>query len=422
MNLRPHVGPVEAMAGANYSDLEGEFESDPKAVYMLAGLLALNCFLSVFGNALILYTFIREKPLGPPLRTILCHLAVTNLVIAGIGEPMVVISGFNLKWVFGEMGRKIEAYTVTASGLMAMSLLAFVSIERYLRVTPGQRFRITEATSVRFCTIMWTYNIVYASLPFYGIAAWRGEGIGISNSLSWNTDNTSDVVYVMIMMATGYFIPLLIITFCYNRILHFVKQAVDVYEEHDKVGINIPPEGMTMETQMSKTNASQTGIGTASGNESSLINANEEASRGRDNSKAPQTSNVESTEGGGGTSAVGGGGGISKTSNSADPNDEPRSRIKAAEKKISNVVAIIIVSFFVSWTPYTIVNLLVTFDRADFFAKGITATIPAMLAKTSTVWSPIIYCFMNGEVRTANLRTIAHLKRRIRILYFGGRI
>ena len=24
------------------------------------------------------------------------------------------------------------------------------------------------------------------------------------------------------------------------RILHFVKQAVDVYEEHDKIGINIP--------------------------------------------------------------------------------------------------------------------------------------------------------------------------------------
>ena len=40
---------------------------------------------------------------------------------------------FSVRWVFGEMGRKIEAYTVTASGLMAMSLLAFVSIERYLR-------------------------------------------------------------------------------------------------------------------------------------------------------------------------------------------------------------------------------------------------------------------------------------------------
>jgi len=217
-----------------------------------------------------------------------------------------------------------------------------------------------------------------------------------------------------------------------------VKQAVDVYEEHDKIGINIPPEGMTMETQMSKTNASQTGVTNASGGESSLINANEEASRG--NSKAPQTSGVESTEGGGGTSAGGGGQGISK--NSTDTNEEPRSRIKgdgyqilsqestkdkkstirAAEKKISNVVAIIIISFFVSWTPYTIVNLLVTFDRADFFSEGITATIPAILAKTSTVWSPIIYCFMNGEVRTANLRTIAHLKRRIRILYFGGRI
>ena len=37
--------------------------------------------------------------------------------------------------------------------------------------------------------------------------------------------------------------------------------------------------------------------------------------------------------------------------------------LQAAEKKISNVVAIIIVSFFISWTPYAIVNLLVPFDK-----------------------------------------------------------
>ena len=52
----------------------------------------------------------------------------------------------------------------------------------------------------------------------------------------------------------------------------------------------------------------------------------EEASRG--NSKAPQTSGVESTEGGGGTSAGGGGGGQGISKNSTDPNEEPRSRIK----------------------------------------------------------------------------------------------
>ena len=44
------------------------------------------------------------------------------------------------------------------------------------RVTPGQKFIITQRTSVRFCTVMWIYNVVYASLPFYGIAEWRGEG------------------------------------------------------------------------------------------------------------------------------------------------------------------------------------------------------------------------------------------------------
>nr|AFK83789.1 opsin 2 [Mnemiopsis leidyi] len=393
---------------------EPTVDSDPKAVYILTSLLCMNCIFSLVGNMLVIYTFLRERPLGAPLRTILCHLAITNLMIAGIGEPMVVISGFNLRWVFGEMGRKIEAYTVTASGLMAMSLLAFVSIERYLRVTPGQKFLIRQTTSVRVCTLMWIYNVIYASLPFYGIAAWRGEGIGISNSLSWDTNNKIDVAYVMVMMATGYFIPLAVITFCYNRILHFVKQAVDVYDEVERLGHNIPADGMTMETQLSKTHASTAGPGVSVTGESSLLNAGDQEGPSRGGTSktgdtvTPEVSVDTTTK--------------KQTSTVKDSSEEPGNRIKAAEKKISNVVAIIIVSFFISWTPYTIVNLLVTFDKADYLASGINATIPAFLAKTSTVWSPIIYCFMNGEVRNANLRTIDHIKRRIRILYFGGRL
>ena len=47
---------------------------------------------------LVLVAFIREKPLGEPLRVILGNLAVSNIVIAGIGEPMVCISGFSGKY------------------------------------------------------------------------------------------------------------------------------------------------------------------------------------------------------------------------------------------------------------------------------------------------------------------------------------
>ena len=45
------------------------------------------------------------------------------------------------QWMFGDMGRKFEAYVVTACGLVAMSLLGFISIERLLRLLIGARTR-----------------------------------------------------------------------------------------------------------------------------------------------------------------------------------------------------------------------------------------------------------------------------------------
>nr|AGE89245.1 opsin-2 [Pleurobrachia bachei] len=397
-----------AQTAADPDEVVGE---DPKVVYSLASLLALNALGSIIGNALVIYTFLKEKPLGAPLRIILTHLAVTNLIIATIGEPMVVISGFSseysgkqgrsglefsfVKWVFGEMGRGFEAFVVTSCGLMAMSLLALVSIERYLRVTPRQRFPFTEPTAVKCCSFLWVFNVIYASLPFYGIAKWNGEGIGISNSITWETKNKEDFIYIICMMCTGYFIPLFVIAFCYNRILFFVKQAVDVYDDNFIVG---QPAEMTMETNI--TSAANSQNRSSAAQTSKNMKTDEQSGSSRIEPNTDQNSGDELATGDMNTHNI----------------------IKAAERKISHVIAVIIMSFFISWTPYTVVNLLVTFDNEHAFSKGIHATIPAFMAKTSTLWSPIIYCAMNGEVRTANMKTLSKLRRRIRVLYFGGTV
>ena len=47
MNLRPHVGPIETMSS---SDEEAVVDSDPKAVYILSGLLCINCIVSLVGR------------------------------------------------------------------------------------------------------------------------------------------------------------------------------------------------------------------------------------------------------------------------------------------------------------------------------------------------------------------------------------
>lgn len=56
--------------------------------------------------------------------------------------------------------------------------------------------------------------------------------------------------------------------------------------------------------------------------------------------------------------------------------------------------------YFLCWLPYAIEALFVTFDAKDKLATGMT--VFAMLAaKSSICFNPLIYVYMNREVREA---------------------
>lgn len=54
-------------------------------------------------------------------------------------------------------------------------------------------------------------------------------------------------------------------------------------------------------------------------------------------------------------------------------------------------------AFLVAWMPYTVVSLLVLFGGSRFITAS-AAAAPALLAKSSVIYNPIIYVFMNPQV------------------------
>jgi hypothetical protein len=68
------------------------------------------------------------------------------------------------------------------------------------------------------------------------------------------------------------------------------------------------------------------------------------------------------------------------------------------ERNITIAVIILIIAFFVSWTPYAIVSLY-----AGFFEENIPpllTTLPAMFAKTSLLWTSMFYLFTNKQFKS----------------------
>lgn len=66
-----------------------------------------------------------------------------------------------------------------------------------------------------------------------------------------------------------------------------------------------------------------------------------------------------------------------------------------AESKVTMMVAVMIILFMVAWTPYSIFALMEQFGPG---VKPSLAVLPALLAKSSICYNPIIYVGMNTQV------------------------
>ena len=69
-----------------------------------------------------------------------------------------------------------------------------------------------------------------------------------------------------------------------------------------------------------------------------------------------------------------------------------------AEAKVAWMVVAIVLAFLVSWLPYAVLALTVVFDP-EVKISPLVAMVPVYLAKSSTVYNPLIYIFMNKQVR-----------------------
>ncbi|XP_042322531.1 opsin-VA-like [Sceloporus undulatus] len=62
------------------------------------------------------------------------------------------------------------------------------------------------------------------------------------------------------------------------------------------------------------------------------------------------------------------------------------------------MVLVMVVAFMICWLPYTVFALIVVFNPA-LNISPLAATIPTYLSKTSPVYNPIIYIFLNKQFR-----------------------
>ncbi|XP_033943391.1 parapinopsin-like [Pseudochaenichthys georgianus] len=75
------------------------------------------------------------------------------------------------------------------------------------------------------------------------------------------------------------------------------------------------------------------------------------------------------------------------------------------EMQVARMIVVMVLAFLVTWLPYAGMALAVIMD-SSLYINPIIATIPVYLAKSSTVYNPMIYIFMNRQFRGYAVSTI----------------
>ena len=131
-------------------------------------LLVLNTFLSItafLGNTLILVALYKESSLHPPSKLLLRSLAITDLLVGIIVEPLYVAYLMSVKSKRWDICYNVNvALFITSYILCSVSLLVLtaISVDRLLALWLGLRYRqVVTLRSVYITVIvMWVLPIV----------------------------------------------------------------------------------------------------------------------------------------------------------------------------------------------------------------------------------------------------------------------
>ncbi|CAM2116682.1 rhodopsin [Caretta caretta] len=208
--------------------------ADPWKFSVLSAYMFLLILLGFPVNFLTLYVTIQHKKLRTPLNYILLNLAFANLFMVFGGFTTTMYTSMHGYFIFGTTGCNIEGFFATLGGEIALWSLVVLAIERYVVVCkPMSNFRFSETHALMGIIFTWVMALACSAPPLFGWSRYIPEGLQCSCGIDYYTlkpevHNESFVVY---MFVVHFLIPLIIISFCYGRLVCTVKEAAAQQQE-----------------------------------------------------------------------------------------------------------------------------------------------------------------------------------------------
>ncbi|KAM9314745.1 opsin 6, group member a [Pholidichthys leucotaenia] len=237
------VAAVRGPSWRNHSFILGGGSDPPlmdQGETIIGVYLLLLGWMSWFGNSVVLFVLYRQRVVLQPTDYLTLNLAVSDASISVFGYSRGIIEIFN---VFQDSGYlissiwtcEIDGFFTLLFGLSSIYTLTVVSITRYIKGCHPSRARHINRMSVFTCLILiWITAGFWSGVPLLGWGSYTDRGYGTCE-IDWAKASYSSVYrsYIISIFIFCFFIPVLVMLFCYISIINTVKRGNALMAEGD---------------------------------------------------------------------------------------------------------------------------------------------------------------------------------------------
>ncbi|XP_049448245.1 pinopsin-like [Epinephelus fuscoguttatus] len=189
-----------------------------------AVVLGFILVLGFIGNFLVLLVFSRFPGLVTPVNLLLVNISASDMLVCIFGTPLSFAASVRGRWLTGSYGCRWYGFSNAFFGIVSLVSLSLLSFERYTVV-----LRSTQSDSSQYCrarlavAASWLYSLVWTLPPLLGWSSYGPEGPGTTCSVQWHQRSATARSYISCLFIFCLLLPLLLMIFCYGRILLAVR-------------------------------------------------------------------------------------------------------------------------------------------------------------------------------------------------------
>lgn len=325
---------------ADIADITHAWRNNIIMVIALVVVIILMIILLAIGNMTICYIIYRVRRLHCPSCLFLVNLAVNDILVGIFLLPFGVASLIKQSSVVGKTGCDIIGYFQHASSTVSVLTLLSVSMDRYLAILVPLKYKgwVTRNKTVVCIVGIWLYALITACFPLLG---WSRYGY-IPGIWLCEADYHTSVSFTYFKLTTMYFLPLASIIFIYISILRVaLRHSRQIAREVEALRRRELPPVLAIEPE----STGQTSVAVVSGQYCVR---------------------------------------------------KPHSALRA-DIKTALTLACIVGVLFISWTPYTVVNIW-SF-HSGMHAPVVLQYIVSGLYYVNGVINPYLYGYLNRVIK-----------------------